>query len=107
MIKSIDSQQLKTMLDSQENFTLIDCREQSEWDEAHIEAARFIPLSELESRVEEIRDLEEQPIVLQCRSGKRSMKACIFLQGEGFSNLTNLEDGILGWIENRYPVVNG
>ncbi|WP_372654429.1 rhodanese-like domain-containing protein [Halobacteriovorax sp.] len=105
MIKSINSTELKAMLDANEEVVLIDCREQEEWDEGHIEGAKFIPLSKFpELSLEELKD-KNANLILQCRSGKRSLNACQFLLGEDFENLTNLEDGILGWKNNGYETV--
>ena len=103
MIKEINSEELKAKLDKGENIILIDCREQSEWDAGHIEAAKFIPLSEFEKRFAEAGPTNAE-IIIQCRSGKRSLNACMLLQNEGYENLTNLAGGILGWEENGYKV---
>lgn len=102
-IKSINAEQLKNKLDSGEKVTVIDCREQNEWDSGHIEAAQFIPLSDFESQFSKLSEKEAE-LILQCRSGKRSLKACQFLAEQGYTNLTNLEGGILAWIENGYEV---
>mgnify|MGYP000005832839 CR=1 FL=1 len=105
MIKSINSTELKTMLENNEELVLIDCREQEEWDEGHIKGAKFIPLSKFpEIYANDLKD-KEANLVLQCRSGRRSLNACQFLLGEDFENLTNLEDGILGWQNNGYEIV--
>src|SRR5687768_6396210 len=98
MIKAIDAQTLKHKLDNGENIVLIDCREQAEWDQGHIPGARFMPLSQFEEAHMSLTDLNAE-IVLQCRSGQRSLRACMFLQSQGFTNLTNLEGGIIGWDE--------
>lgn len=103
MIKEINSQELKEKLEKGEDIILVDCREQDEWDAGHIEAAKFIPLSELEQRHAEVGPTDAQ-IIMQCRSGKRSMNACMILQNNGWENLTNLSDGILGWQGNGYEV---
>ena len=105
-IKSIDSNQLKQKLDQKEDIVLIDCREINEWNEGHIPEAQHIPLSGFGESLEKIKDKEVE-IILQCRSGGRSLQACLFLQGEGYHNLTNVEDGILGWIKNGHHISNG
>ncbi len=97
-------EELKAKLDAGEDIRLIDCREQGEWDEAHIEAAEFMPLSNFEEEMQKLTD-KEATIIMQCRSGARSMRACMALQGEGFENLFNLEGGILAWNEKGYPTV--
>jgi len=104
MINEIDSKELKEKLDRGENIILIDCREQEEWDDGHIAAAKLIPLSEFEQRYAEVGPTDAQ-IIVQCRSGKRSLNACMILQNNGYENLTNLAGGILGWAEHGYEVV--
>ncbi len=32
-----------------------------------------------------------------CRSGNRSMQACLFLQSQGFQNVINLKGGMMNW----------
>lgn len=39
----------------------------------------------------------ENSYILVCRSGNRSMQACMFLASQGFQNLYNLKGGMMGW----------
>ena len=57
---------------------ILDVRTQREWDTGHIENSVHIPLSELNNRVEEVKQLKK-PIVACCASGIRSAKAAKFL----------------------------
>jgi rhodanese-related sulfurtransferase len=104
MIKEIDVQELKTKLDKGEKFQFIDCREQGEWDDGHIAGATLVPLSEFQERYEYILPDKNTQIVLQCRSGKRSMNAAMFLLSKGYTDLVNLEGGILAWTEAGFHV---
>lgn len=76
----------------------IDVRKAHEWAIVKLSAAdRFIPHEEIiESGLPDV-DLH-QPILLQCKSGARSAKAAAALAARGFTQVTNLEGGILGWI---------
>jgi rhodanese-related sulfurtransferase len=105
MIKEIEVQELKAKLDSDEKFYFIDCRELEEWQEGHIEGAAFLPLSEFQERYETVLTEKDAKIVVQCRSGKRSMNACMFLLSKGYSDLNNLEGGILAWTQAGFPVI--
>ena len=102
MIKEIDVQELKTKLESNDSFALIDCREQEEWDESHIEGATLIALSVFAENFEKVLTDKNAEVVIQCRSGKRSMNACMFLLSKGYTNLINLEGGIFAWSEAGY-----
>ena len=107
MIKSMTVNELREKLDSHEDLILIDCREQEEWDEAHINGAVFIPLSNfMEAGKEILAGKEEAQIIIQCRSGKRSLQACQMLMQEDYENLSNLEGGILEWVNQGYEVEN-
>ena len=105
MIKECNAQVLREKLISKEPMQLIDCRELEEWNEAHIAEATLIPLSEFEAKYETFLKDKNAQVIIQCRSGARSMKACIFLLSKGFTNLTNLSGGILGWKEAGFPVI--
>jgi rhodanese-related sulfurtransferase len=104
MIKEIDVQELKTKLERGEKFQFIDCREQEEWDESHIDGATFIPLSSFQEKYEAVLKDKNETIVIQCRSGKRSMNACMFLLSKGYSDLVNVEGGILAWTAAGFKV---
>ena len=83
------------------NFVLLDVRDPHEWDIAHIEGAKLIPLSDLPARMNELDSRNE--IVLQCRTGVRSMKALNLLRDAGFSRLKNLTGGIHAWADDVDP----
>ena len=102
MIKSINAEELKAKLDAGEELILVDCREQEEWDEDHIPNAIFMPLSTFQENFNKL-DSNKQ-IIMQCRSGKRSLTACQILQENDYEDLTNLEGGILRWKELGYEV---
>ena len=105
MIHNVTVIELKELLDNKESITLIDCREQGEWDEAHLEDATLIPLSNFQNQYADILKDKDAKILIHCRSGKRSLQACQLLMQEGYSNLSNIEGGILAWDQNGFPVV--
>jgi adenylyltransferase/sulfurtransferase len=96
-VKDISATELKARMDAGEGLLLLDVREQPEWDAGHIEGARLLPLSELESRLDELADWRDRPIVAQCHHGGRSAQACQILTSAGFQDLTNLVGGIDAW----------
>ncbi|WP_052910217.1 rhodanese-like domain-containing protein [Riemerella anatipestifer] len=71
------------------NYHLIDVREPMELEmNGHIEAAKNIPLGELEDRKEEITSLDGN-VILFCRSGNRSGKAVEYFKSLGLTNVYN------------------
>lgn len=102
----ITVQELKAKIDSNggvKNFRLIDVREPHEWEIARINGAQLIPLGQLAAHMNELDSAEE--IVLQCKSGARSMKALELLRGAGFRKLKNLKGGISAWAREVDPSV--
>ncbi len=83
------------------NFVLVDVRDPHEWEIGHIEGAHLIPLGDLPARMHELDSRND--IVLQCRSGVRSMKALNMLRDAGFTRLKNMTGGILAWADEVDP----
>jgi sulfur dioxygenase len=63
------------------------------------------PIGQLAARVEELK--RDQPIVAVCRAGSRSAQATAILQQAGFSEIANLNGGMLRWRAEGYPVEGG
>ncbi|MBL7724295.1 MAG: rhodanese-like domain-containing protein [Chitinophagaceae bacterium] len=95
----ITVEELKARLDAGEKLNLIDCREPGEYAEFNI-GAKLIPLGQIQAmQIDEIENLKEEEVLIHCRSGKRSMVACMFLETLGFKNTKNVEGGVLAWQE--------
>lgn len=96
----ISVQELKNRLDAGETLHIIDCREQDEYDTDNL-GVKLLPLSQLSMMdADEIEDWKEEEVIVHCRSGKRSMQACLLLETMGFAHTTNVDGGILAWREH-------
>jgi rhodanese-related sulfurtransferase len=101
----INVARLKTMLDRQENFFLLDVRTPQEFvQDGRIAQSTLIPLQELEQRLSELPT--DKPIVCICRSGNRSAAACDLLRSRGFE-VINVAGGMRAWAAAGYPMVVG
>ena len=102
----IEASELKRRLDRGEDVTVVDVRGRDEFigPLGHIAAARNIPVAELESRLAELAGLERAPIVLVCRTDKRSEMAARTLHAAGFTQLNVLRRGMEQWNETGLPV---
>ncbi len=100
-LAEITALDLRGLLASSEPPLLLDVRNPEEALICRIEAAVLIPLPELPARLHEIN--RRRPIVVHCKSGKRSAKAIELMNAAGFSRLTNLQGGILAWIKDVDP----
>lgn len=74
---------------------LIDVREPNEYKGGHILGARNIPLSQLRTRLTEIR--KDQPIYMYCQNGTRTMRAALLLNKKGYKDLYQLKGGFKKW----------
>ena len=88
----------------QAGATLIDVREQVEWDAGHIPGAVFIPLGQLDGAIAAAVPDKDTEIILQCRSGARSGRGTAQLQSLGYTNVVNLAGGILQWELDNLPI---
>lgn len=102
----IEAGDLKRRLDGHEAVTVIDVRAADEFTgpSGHIESARNIPMAELSGRLSELAGLESQPVVLVCRTDKRSAMAAQTLETAGFTQVGILRRGMIQWSEERLPV---
>lgn len=102
-MKEITVQELKTMIDQNEDFQLIDVRETFEYEVSNLDGIN-IPLAGI--LIESDKISKDIPVVMQCRSGKRSAQAVMLLEQQGYTNLANLKGGILAWKEEIDPTID-
>ncbi len=96
-MENISVKELKERLEAGENIHLLDVREPDENAEFNI-GGTLIPLGRIHSmQFDEIEDLTNEEIVIYCRSGNRSLQACMFLEMTGFKNVKNLAGGLIEW----------
>lgn len=94
----------KDVLAAVENGSVfVDVREPYEIDEVayDIPGQLQIPLGEIPQRMSEIP--QDVNVIVGCRSGGRSANACQYLIMQGYTNVTNLQGGIMNWVENDCP----
>src|SRR4051812_31889345 len=99
-MNEITVQELKEMKDSGADFQLVDVREDFEYEMSNI-GGLLIPLGGILIETEKIE--KDKPVVIMCRSGKRSAAAIMQLEQKGFTNLSNLQGGILAWAAEIDP----
>ena len=98
-MQHISVSDLKQKIDRGEKINLIDCREPHEYAESNI-GGQLFPLGKIQTmQTEDIDHLKGEEVIIYCRSGRRSMMACMVLDSMGFSNTVNVTGGILEWQE--------
>lgn len=99
-MKEVTVQELKQKMDNNEDFQLIDVRETFEYETSNLNGEN-IPLGGILIEADKV--ATNKPVIMQCRSGKRSAAAVMQLEQLGFTNLYNLKGGILAWQEAYDP----
>ncbi len=98
-LASVEPKQAAAMF-AEKKAIILDVREPHEWQEQHIAGAIHIPLAQVEARLSELSQYKDSPVIVQCRSGKRSAKAASTLQAAGFTQVYNLTGGIIAWTDD-------
>ncbi|WP_192820442.1 rhodanese-like domain-containing protein [Rufibacter sp. LB8] len=99
IVADITAAELKQRLANKETPILIDVREPWEHEEQNLPGAQLIPLGSLPEKIQELEEYKDQEILIHCRSGKRSATAQAILRQNGFTNVRNVEGGMLAYNE--------
>jgi len=94
----IDVKELKAKMERGDAFFLLDVREPYEREEFNI-GGEFIPMGMFPRAADHLEDHQNTEVIVYCRSGRRSATVQYMLQQAGFSNVRNLEGGVLAWID--------
>ncbi|GIV71394.1 sulfate permease [Caldilinea sp.] len=94
-VRSLSPMDLWLLLHRPQPPVVIDVREPREFSRGHIPGARLIPLSQFDAQ--RLNLDKETPIVLACRTGRRSRIAAQMAMAAGYQNVCNMEGGMVAW----------
>lgn len=101
-MKAMTPQQAKAAVDAGTGV-IIDVREPDELAQASVPGAVHIPMGDLLARLGEVP--RDRTAIFICHSGARSDSVCQHLEAnEGFTDIANLEGGIVAWYQAGLPV---
>lgn len=103
--ESLDPEQVRKILDSGEEVTLVDVREADEWRAGHLPSSVHLPRGFLELQVDEKLPDKDAPLILYCGGGNRSALAASTLEKLGYTNIRHLASGFTGWRDAGLEVV--
>ena len=86
---------------------ILDVRTPDEYAQGYIEGAKLVDVSDA-SFLENLSNLSidrSTPIYLYCRSGSRSKRAMAILKNDGFTEIYEMNGGIMGWQNEGLPIV--
>ena len=93
--REVDAAEAVTLARS--GLTVIDVREQSEWDTGHVDGAVHLPLGEVRQRIGSVAPALDSPLLLHCAVGARSGRAAGWLTEMGYTNVVSLKAPIGQW----------
>ncbi len=99
---NISAIQLHSML-NQKDFRLVNVHIPYEGEIAQTDA--FVPYNEIDQNLNKLPADKSAKIVLYCRSGRMSSIAAESLVRLGYTNVWNLDGGMVGWETQGYEVV--
>ncbi|MCB0699734.1 MAG: rhodanese-like domain-containing protein [Chitinophagaceae bacterium] len=98
-MREISVEELKQRVDNGEQLNVLDVRDPDEYAEFNI-GAKLLPLGNIiNMQIDDIDEWKDKEVIVHCRSGKRSMQACMVLEQMGFADTVNVTGGILAWEE--------
>jgi adenylyltransferase/sulfurtransferase len=104
---TITVQELRSKIDGDEDFYLIDVREPSEFDIVRIPNSHLIPKQGFIDGSVLSTLPQDKPIILHCKSGVRSAECLAILKNAGFADASHVSGGVVAWakqIDTSLPV---
>jgi len=96
--KGITAEELKADIDSGMEQIILDVRNPDEYEQMRLGINEtLIPLGQLRSRLRELPDNRNTPIVVYCKISLRGYEAALILQANGYTDVSVLEGGIMAW----------
>ncbi|MGB5288712.1 MAG: rhodanese-like domain-containing protein [Ignavibacteriaceae bacterium] len=105
-ITQISVEELKSKMESENKFILLDVRTEKEYLAGHIKNAVWIPRGFLEFKIQKLIDDPETEIIIYCKKGSRSALSTYTLLEMGYKNVLNLEGGFERWVVNGNSIFN-
>jgi rhodanese-related sulfurtransferase len=92
----ITPEELKQKLDAGSEVIVLDVREPWEFEAAHIEGSKLIPMEQIPARINQELDPEDHVVVI-CHHGVRSANVAAWMLQQGFERVQSLRGGIDRW----------
>lgn len=103
-VQRIDIEGYKRLVESGARFTLVDVREDSEWQAAHALGAIHLGKGIIERDIETVVPDKGATLVLYCGGGYRSALAADALMKMGYTAAISLDGGWRAWQESGLPL---
>lgn len=98
-VEVLSVKEVKKQIDNKQEMLLLDVREKSELvgDLGKIEGVTNISIALLQNELDTLSNWKDKLVIAICRSGHRAQTAAKILKSNGFSNVKNMEGGMIAW----------
>lgn len=106
--KKLKPTQLHTWFEEKKDFVIVDMRNSYEFEFGHFENSidpQMRRFEELPEKLSQLEDFKDKTVLTVCTGGVRCEKASGYLVKKGFSNVYQLDGGIVSYME-KYPGQN-
>jgi rhodanese-related sulfurtransferase len=93
---TISPEKAHQMMNTEEDFILLDVRQPEEFAEGHIKGAKLLPVDEIAQKASSVLPDKNARILIYCRSGMRAGTAAKQLDKMGYTNVFSF-GGIMNW----------
>jgi len=102
--QSVNATQAITLIENDENVTLLDVRTIAEYKQGHLRDATLIPLQSLGQNLSMLKQDKHKKILVYCATGNRSVSASRILEKNGFIPI-NVKGGIASLVESGVEII--
>ena len=91
---NITGSEFEKLVEENKDVVILDVRDAKDYDKGHVENSINIPIDEVESRINELKDYQDKEILIYCSVGRRSAQAAEILENSGYKDISNSVDGV-------------
>lgn len=95
--KNISAEEAHSLLKTNKDMVVIDVRTIEEFKSGHIPGAKSIPVGKIASRINELENYKDKPVLVHCASGGRSPEAVRILLKNNFTKIHHMNRGLSDW----------
>lgn len=96
-VQLISSTAAEKLIADEPDLFILDVRTQEEYDEGHLKNSVLVPIDVLEDQIEKAIPDKDTKVLVYCRTGNRSGQAALTMLGMGYTDLYDLDGGIVDW----------
>jgi rhodanese-related sulfurtransferase len=106
-VPKISAEEVKQALDTKKNVTILDVRTQQEYAKAKIAGSLNLPVDQIAEKITNVLPDKKQTIYVYCLSGSRSIHAVNTMKKLGYSDVYDMQNGLLAWRIKKFPLIQG